>query len=117
MATAHLLIVDDESALAALLKKYMERLGYQVEACTHPQQVLAFLDADPTRYALLVTDFTLPAMNGEELVQHARERTPALPAIIVSGYPYEPRLPGVEFLQKPFIPKMLADVVERILSA
>jgi two-component system cell cycle sensor histidine kinase/response regulator CckA len=117
MTTSHLLIVDDESALAALLKKYMERLGYHVEACTHPQQALALLDADPGRYALLVTDFTLPAMNGEELVLRSRERAPGLPAVIVSGYPYEPRLTGVEFLQKPFIPKMLADAVERMLGA
>jgi DNA-binding response OmpR family regulator len=100
-----LLLVDDEAALAALLKKYLERLGYQVDACTHPEAALDLLDAHPQRYALLVTDLTLPTMNGEQLLERSRERAPALRAIIASGYPYEPRLAGVEFLQKPFLPK------------
>ena len=111
------LLVDDEAALTELLKKYLERLGYRVEACTHPEAALALLDAHPKRYALLVTDLTLPVMNGEELVMRSRERAPALPAIIVSGYPYEPQAMGVEFLQKPFIPKMLAEAIQRMLSA
>jgi len=112
-----LLLVDDETALAELLKKYLQRLGYQVEACTHPDAALALLDANPERYALLVTDLTLPTMDGEELLQRSRELAPALRAIIVSGYPYEPRATGVEFLQKPFVPKMLAEAVERMLHS
>ena len=112
-----LLLVDDEPALANLLKKYLERLGYQVDACTHPDAALKLLDENPARYQLLVTDLTLPDMSGEELVLRSRERTPMLRAIIASGYPYEPRAAGVEFLQKPFQPAVLAQAVERILKA
>ena len=117
MTSAYVLLVDDEPALANLLKKYLERLGYQVDACTHPEAALRLLDENPERYRLLVTDLTLPDMNGEELVVRSRERTPQLRAIIASGYPYEPRAEGVEFLQKPFQPAMLAQAVERILKA
>lgn len=116
MGAPCLLIVDDETALAELLKKYLQRLGYQVEACTHPDAALALLDANPQRYTLLVTDLTLPGMNGEELLKRSRERAPALRAIIVSGYPYQPRAEGVEFLQKPFVPRVLAEAVERMLQ-
>jgi len=112
-----LLLVDDEPALANLLKKYLERLGYRVDACTHPDAALKLLDENPARYRLLVTDLTLPDMSGEELVLRSRERTPLLRAIIASGYPYEPRAAGVEFLQKPFQPAALAQAVERILNA
>ncbi len=59
-----LLLVDDEPALANLLKKYLERLGYSVDACTHPEAALELLDAHPRRYGLLVTDLTLPTMSG-----------------------------------------------------
>jgi DNA-binding NtrC family response regulator len=111
------LLVDDEPALANLLKKYLERLGYRVDACTHPDAAIQLLDADPQRYGLLVTDLTLPAMSGEDLVLRSRERAPQLRAIIASGYPYEPKTPGVEFLQKPFQPAALAQAVERILNA
>lgn len=112
-----LLLVDDEVALADLLKKYLERLGYRVDACTHPEAALALLDAHPERYTLLITDLTLPAMSGDELIGRARERAPQLRAIVASGYAYEPRVAGVEFLQKPFLPKLLAEAVGRALQA
>jgi len=117
MGSPCLLLVDDEPALADLLKKYLERLGYHVDACTHPEAALGLLDANPGRYAVLVTDLTLPSMGGEELVARSRERSPELRAIIASGYPYEPRVAGVEFLQKPFLPNLLAQAVERALKA
>jgi DNA-binding NtrC family response regulator len=56
-------------------------------------------------------------MSGEDLVARSRERTPGLRAIIASGYPYEPREAGVEFLQKPFLPNLLAQAIERALKA
>ena len=116
MSSPCLLLVDDEPALANLLKNYLERLGYCVDACTHPDAALQLLDENPQRYQMLVTDLTMPDMNGEELVLRARERTPQLRAIIASGYPYQPRAAGVEFLQKPFQPAVLAQAVERILK-
>ena len=115
MLAPGLLLVDDEAALVELLKKYLERLGYQVDACMHPDAALAFLEAHPERYQLLITDLTLPGMNGEDLVERATEKVPHLRSIITSGYPYQPRTPGVAFLQKPFLPKMLAETIERIL--
>lgn len=117
MDSPSLLLVDDEPALADLLKKYLERLGYRVDACMHPEAALTLLDAHPERYVLLITDLTLPSMSGDELVTKSRQRVPHLRAIIASGYPYEPRLEGVEFLQKPFPPSLLAQAVERALRA
>jgi two-component system, cell cycle sensor histidine kinase and response regulator CckA len=114
---ASLLLVDDEPALAGLLKQYLERLGYRVDACTDPGAAVGLLDADPRRHALLITDLTLPGMDGEELLSRLRERNPQLRAIIASGYSYQPRAAGVEFLQKPFLPKILADLIERMLAA
>jgi DNA-binding NtrC family response regulator len=117
VAFPRLLLVEDEPALADLLKKYLERMGYRVDACTHPEDALGLLDAHPESYALLVTDLTLPSMSGEELVTRSRQRAPHLRVIIASGYPYEPRLAGVEFLQKPFLPNLLAQAIERALKA
>ena len=116
MDSPWLLLVDDEPSLTELLKKYLERLGYRVDACSDPEAALALFDAHPERYAVLVTDLTLPSMSGEDLVARSRERTPGLRAIIASGYPYEPRGAGIEFLQKPFLPNLLAQAIERILK-
>jgi DNA-binding response OmpR family regulator len=117
MGSSRLLLVEDEPALADLLTKYLERLGYQVDACTQADAALALLYAHPEDYALLITDLSLPDMSGDELMTRSRLRVPNLRAIIASGYPYEPRVAGVEFLQKPFLPNLLAEAVKRVLKA
>jgi CheY-like chemotaxis protein len=115
MDSPRLLLVDDEAGLLDLLKKYLERLGYQVDACTSPEDAIAMYAADPHSYAIVLTDLSLPGMNGEEMLDRMRARNPRLRGIISSGYPYEPSSKDVGFLQKPYLPKMLAQEIERLL--
>ena len=116
MNDTSLLLVDDEAALVDLLKKYLERIGFQVRTCTDPRAALQVFAAEPQRFSLVVADLTLPGMSGEEMVERMRAFRSGLPAIIASGYAYQPRAEGIEFLQKPFLPKMLADAIHRVLS-
>jgi DNA-binding NtrC family response regulator len=111
-----LLLVDDEPALLELLKKYLERLGYQVDAYLTAEEALSQFDANPARYALVLTDLTLPGLGGEEMLDRMRTRHPALRAIISSGYPYIPRSKKILFLQKPYVPKMLAEMIESLIG-
>lgn len=110
-----ILLVDDEAALADLLKRYLERLGYLVDACGDAGTALALARGSPGRYALVIADLTLPDMNGAELVEKLRQSLPRFPALITSGYPYQSSMDCMEFLQKPFPPKMLAEAIERVL--
>jgi CheY-like chemotaxis protein len=116
MGSARLLLVDDEIALVELLKKYLERLGYDVDACHASEEALALFEADPQRYALVLTDLTLPGIDGEQMLDRMRLSNPCLRAVVSSGYPYQSRSPQVEFLQKPYLPKMLAEAIEKILK-
>lgn len=116
MPAARLLLVDDEPALLDLLRSYLERLGYQVDACTSPEEALRIFEQDPRRYNLVLTDLTLPGVNGEEMLERMRVLNPALRAIISSGYPYQPRSRQTEFLLKPYAPKMLADAIARCIG-
>lgn len=116
VAGRRLLLVDDEPALLDLLKKYLERIGYQVDARGSADEALKLFDEDPQRYALVLTDLTLPGTSGDQMVARMRASNPALRAIISSGYPYQPASPGMGFLLKPYAPKMLADAIERLLK-
>ena len=111
-----ILLVDDEVALLDLLKRYLERLTYSVDACASPEDAVAKIESEPEPYSLVLTDLTLPGMNGEDLLRRLREHQPGIKAIITSGYPHQPRTRGDFFLQKPFLPKMLADAISRILK-
>lgn len=116
MGGARILLVDDEAPLLDLLKRYLERLGYEVEACLTPADALRCFEADPSRYALVLTDLTLPGMSGVEMIERMRAVAPKLRAIVSSGYPWEPKGNRVAFLQKPFLPKMLAEQIEALLK-
>ncbi|MGH9646791.1 MAG: response regulator [Bryobacteraceae bacterium] len=111
-----LLIVDDEPKLLELLSRYLGRLGYQVETCGDAEDALARFRAGPDSFSMAITDLSLPSLNGEELIERIRQLRPGLPAIITSGYPYVPRAAGVGFLQKPFLPQMLAEAIEKALK-
>ena len=111
-----LLIVDDEPKLLDLLSRYLGRLGYQVETRGEAEDALALFQAGPDRFSMAITDLSLPSMNGEELIERMRQLRPGLPAIITSGYPYVPRASDIGFLQKPFLPQMLAEAIEKALK-
>jgi DNA-binding NtrC family response regulator len=117
MPGARILLVDDEAPLLDLLKRYLERLGYEVEACLTPADALKSFAADPSRVSLVLTDLTLPGMKGDEMIAQMRAIAPKLRVIIVSGYPYEPKGKRTVFLQKPFLPKMLAEQLEELLKS
>jgi len=111
-----LLIVDDEPNLLNLLRRYLERLGYEVETCGGADEALALFQAGPDRFSMVITDLSLPTLQGEELIVRMGQIRPGLPAIITSGYPYQPQAAEVGFLQKPFLPQMLVDAVEAKLK-
>jgi len=115
-AARQLLIVDDEPAVLELLKRYLERIGYAVDASPNAEAALDLFEAAPERYDLVITDLKLPGMGGEELLKRMRERKTTLRALISSGYPHHPTLPNVGFLLKPYLPKMMVEVIEQMLS-
>jgi two-component system, cell cycle sensor histidine kinase and response regulator CckA len=116
MAGVRILLVDDEASLLDLLTKYLQRLGYEVDSYLTPADALARFEADPSHYSLIMTDLTLPGMTGDAMIARMRERAPKLRAIVASGYPYVPSGKRTRSLQKPFLPKMLAELIEELLK-
>jgi len=116
MSAARLLIVDDETTLLDLLRRFLERRGYLVDTCATADAASARFSQNPKSYDLVIADLNLDdGKTGVELIEQLRLQRPALPALITSGTPYVPTLKGVSFLQKPFLPQMLVDAVEKAL--
>ena len=81
-----ILFVDDEELLVRLAQNTLAGLGYEVEVATHPEAALAKLRADPQRFALVLTDQTMPGMTGLLLASQVGQIRPGLPIILMTGY-------------------------------
>jgi PAS domain S-box-containing protein len=81
-----IIVVDDEPAIAGYQKQCLERLGYQVETYTESRVALDNFIANPDNYDILITDMTMPHLNGYELIKCMREIKPEFPVILCTGF-------------------------------
>ena len=80
------LVVDDDAVSGFAIEKMIESLGYQVSRCMRPEEALARFTAAPSSFDLVVTDFAMPGMDGQELMQQLIALRADLPVLVVSGY-------------------------------
>ncbi len=81
-----ILFVDDEKALVKIGKNILESLGYRVETKTDPSEALDLFRSDPSRFNLIITDMTMPLINGEKLTKEALKINPDIPVILCTGF-------------------------------
>jgi PAS domain S-box-containing protein len=114
-----LLIVDDEVDIASVFRRFMMRLGYQVDAYNRAPVALERFRADPARYDLVILDMVMPELPGDELAAAIRASRPDCPILFCSAYrKTDFALPGPEpdFLEKPVEPPLLARRVRALLD-
>ena len=118
-----ILLVDDEPSLVVLGTNILRSLGYRVESAMGSPEALALFQEDPSAVDLVITDMTMPEMNGEELAAALFHIRPDLPIIVCSGYreiiaDLPRRGIGVRAtLQKPYLRRTLANLVRSTLDA
>jgi len=111
----HILIVDDEEAVGYVFERYLAIKGYRVSVAYSGEQALQAFRAD--RPDLVITDYKMPGMNGDELLRRLRALDPALPAVMISANPADvgPVPAGVMFFAKPVSLETLAGHLDTIL--
>jgi CheY-like chemotaxis protein len=118
----HILLVDDEEAIVNVAETLLEGLGYEVTAHTSSMDALASFREQPEEYDLVITDLTMPQMNGIVLSQELLEIHPGLPILLISGahenFTMETaRAIGVDAsLMKPFLTHELANRIREMLD-
>ena len=83
MTVKRVLVVDDDPEVLSLLQNYLEALGHAVEVASDGREALSRLD-EPG-YDAVVTDYSMPAVNGLAVLQYIQEYHPALPAVMMTG--------------------------------
>lgn len=121
MARATVLLVDDEPSLVRLLEKFLIQRDFEVDACLGSAEALEKFTATPQRYELVIADVNMPGLAGDDLVLLMAGMSDSVRILLTSGLPFSTeRFPeGVRsravFLQKPFLPKMIIEAVEKLL--
>ncbi len=117
----YICVVDDEEVVASCTKLVLENKGYRALTYSSAEHCLAEMQNDPTQCAVLITDQTMPGMQGTELAAALRRLNVTLPVVIMSGYfsKISPQaldeLGQVELLAKPFTTDELTHAVYRAL--
>jgi len=79
-----ILIVDDEAAVLRTLERLLTRAGYKVFTAQTGAQALAMLSQQ--QVAVLLSDFRMPEMAGNELLKEVKRLYPKIVGLILSGY-------------------------------
>ncbi len=79
------LVVDDEAMIREVIADYLTDGGYSVLVAANGAEALVLL-ATESAVDALITDLSMPGMDGLAVIRSARERYPALPAILLTGY-------------------------------
>jgi len=80
------LFVDDDEAILSMGREMLESFGYSVVTATNGRRALETFKLNPQGFDVLVTDYSMPEINGHELIQQALQIRKDIPTILCSGY-------------------------------
>ncbi len=116
-----ILIVDDEPSVRDVMATVLVDAGYSVQTAADGHIALTIIDEAPPD--LIISDVMMPHLDGWALLDHARERNPALPVILMSAGDWirarrmMPMPDHAVFLAKPFAIEDLLALVVRLTGS
>jgi CheY-like chemotaxis protein len=116
------LLVEDQPSVRTLARLALEAQGYGVLEAPNAERALELGGDMLGTVDLILTDLTMPGMNGRELIERIRSQRPEVKALLVSGFSDDAALQHgdigdrTSFLQKPFTPATLTRKVRELLD-
>ena len=117
--TKRILVVDDEPFVCEAVKMMLAFDGHSVKTTNSAKDALVVLETE--KFDLVITDFAMPAMKGDELAAQIKKRLPQQPVIMITAYAEMLQssgnsLPGVDYLiGKPFLLENLREAIAKVL--
>jgi CheY-like chemotaxis protein len=116
-----ILVVDDEPFVCDALKMMLMFDGHTVETASNGRDALILFDQ--SKFDLVITDFAMPTMKGDELAAAIKARSPKQPVVMITAYAEMLQtsgnaLTGVDFvISKPFLLDNLREAISKVTSA
>ncbi len=120
VTTRKVFVVDDEPLIRRALKQSVESLGVRVSCFPTAELCLDALEEE--RCDLVVTDLTMPGMDGLALLERIRKLSPLTAVLLVTGYGSVPiavrsiQLGAADFIEKPLDESVLLPKVRALLE-
>ncbi|MBR0664447.1 response regulator [Roseomonas hellenica] len=112
-----ILLVDDEALIILASAMILKQTGYRVFEEHSGARALSLLRGEEP-VDLLITDFSMPGMDGGQLARASKELRPDLPVLITSGYMNSTLDIGISHhtLRKPYLLNQLLEAIEKIIG-
>ena len=118
-----IMIVDDSPSVLAILEDMLDDLGYEVTAVSNGKKACQLLETD--RYDLIITDLTMPVMDGIVFVQTAKQMSNCkfVPIVMLSSEEDEAKIAEAKrvgistFLRKPVREVQLKTILQVVLGS
>ncbi|MFP8965863.1 sigma-54-dependent transcriptional regulator [Pokkaliibacter sp. CJK22405] len=120
MTQARILLVEDDGDLREALEDTLSLAGYDFLSAGSGEQALSLLNHETVD--MVVSDISMPGMDGYELQQRLRHQMPYLPVVLMTAYGdiskavEAMRNGATDYLLKPFEPEALINIVSRCVS-
>jgi CheY-like chemotaxis protein len=109
-----ILVVDDDPILADVLVELFAKEGYSVRHVHDGETALSEIERGPP--GLVVSDISMPGIDGVILTTELRSRGMQVPVGLVSAVIRDVRVPGVTLLPKPYDLEDLLQTVSQIFA-
>ena len=117
-----ILLAEDEDSARKLMRSALQEYGYWVLEAQDGREALQLSEHHKGPIHLLLTDVVMPRMSGRELAEHLQPLQPKMKVLYMSGYTDNAIVhhgvleSGMQFIQKPFTPKVLVSKIRRVLD-
>ena len=119
----HIVIVDDEISITTYLAEYLQILGYKISSFNDSQTALLYIQQTADNIDLVITDQSMPNINGFELAENIIERYNKMPIILCSDLTngleekVKAKFNTVYYLMKPIKSDVLSKKIELLLKS
>ena len=120
--TGRILLAEDEAPILEAIQKILEKFGYQVDAFLDGKSAMETFEHSPDKYDIVITDMSMPKMNGRDLAKGILALRPDMPVILCTGFhesfTREAALKeGIRrYVQKPVTGRELAEMIKNEIS-
>lgn len=117
-----ILVVDDDRVIRRSIELMCKNEGYTLKFASNGREGLDILEENRNEIELVLSDFIMPLMDGEELLTEVKTRTPHIPVVVMTSYGSIEdavkflKLGAADYITKPFHKEVLLHRIKAVLG-